>query len=58
MEPQYLGDGVYISPWPEMAEFVITTGTHEEQGADDVVYLEPEVAQALLIYLLKSRESN
>lgn len=50
-EPTYLGDGVY-------AQFIfdqllLTTGSHLREQADNKIYLEPDVAKALVDYLVK-----
>lgn len=46
MKPVYLGDGVYLSFSRGCA--VLTTGTHIEDQADNVIYLEPSVIMSLL----------
>jgi hypothetical protein len=49
MKPTYLGDGVYISEHQrECTMLVLTTGSHILEEAQNVIYLEPEVALALL----------
>ena len=51
--PIYLGDGVYATFDSGFAGggITLTTGTHEEAEADNVIYLEPEEAQALVNWL-------
>lgn len=46
--PLYLGDGVYIRV--KDGRYVITTSTHVIERADNVIYLEPEVMDALKEY--------
>lgn len=43
MEPIYLGDGVYFSFDKSTATVILTTGTHDEAAASNIIYLEPEV---------------
>lgn len=42
MDPQYLGDGVYaqLDQW---GRIVLTTGSHHQHEADNIIVLEPEV---------------
>lgn len=49
IEPQYLGDGVYAS-FNDRGQIVLTTGDHREAQADAVIFLEPEVMEALINY--------
>lgn len=51
-EPKYLGDGVYIQV-DSLGYFRLTTGTHVLIEAEQVIVLEPEVAQALVDYITK-----
>ena len=53
-EAQYLGDGVYASR-NQWGQIVLTTGHHEEARADNVIFLEPEVAEALVAYVAKTQ---
>ncbi len=46
MDPEYLGDGVYAS-LNSFGQIVITTGHHNPDEADNVIYLEPEIAKAV-----------
>ena len=51
-ESTYISDGVYIraddySP----GAFVLTTGSHIDEEADNRIYLEPEVVTYLLNYI-------
>ena len=48
-KPAYLGDGVYIGPDP--GGLVLTTGDHNPNAADSVVYLDPDIARKLRDYL-------
>lgn len=45
----YLGDGVYISKCP--TGLVITTGHHDPARAENTIWLEDQVALALMRYL-------
>lgn len=49
MESRYLGDGVYATYINDMIR--LTTGNHQEALADNVIWLEPEVAIQLGIYI-------
>lgn len=52
-EPQYLGDGVYAQQWAMIPGGVIlSTGSHILEEAENVVYLEPEVIDALQKFLV------
>lgn len=46
-DPQYLGDGVYAT-LNDFGQLVLTTGSHNEETADNIIYMEPEVLSALL----------
>lgn len=47
--PEYLGDGVYITL--HAGRYILTTGNHDPKIADNVIVLEPEVLNALLVWL-------
>lgn len=49
MEPKYLGDGVYLSF--ENGVVRITTGHHNPNEAQNVVFLEPETLIKLMTAL-------
>lgn len=54
IKPIYLGDGVYAqSDLANGFPLVLTTGNHEVALADNKIFMEPEVLQAL-INLLRS----
>jgi hypothetical protein len=56
MNPQYLGDGVYISDgarWNNDRAVYLTTGHHLVEQADNVIYLETDVLDALINVLRK-----
>ena len=44
----YLGDGVYASVTDEHGTIVLTTGSHINEIADNVIYLDPSVMAALV----------
>lgn len=46
MESQYLGDGVYLTKIEN--GIVLTTGNHDPQLADNIIWLEPEIINELL----------
>ena len=54
MSPVYLGDGVYVAIEHGMAR--LTTGSHQEAEADNVIFLEPDVIGALQLFLKRWRE--
>jgi hypothetical protein len=50
--PQYLGDGVYAQQ--DGCGIVLTTACHHDcadQIPEDIIFLEPEVLQALIKYI-------
>jgi len=51
IDPQYLGDGVYVSHRASDGAVVLTTGNHDPEWASNTVYMEPEVLNSLLGYL-------
>lgn len=51
MNPQYLGDGVYIQYDHISKQFAITTGSHKYEDSDAIIYLEHEVAKPLIRYI-------
>lgn len=52
MEPRYLGDAVYVSPWLMCGDGLkLTTGSHKEEDSEDTIYLEDTIALKLLEYL-------
>jgi len=56
MKPEYLGDGVYIHYKEDANMFCLTTDTHDHNTAPNVIWLEPQVADALLNYIKKTAE--
>ena len=50
--PIYLGDTVYAT-FEYGSGATLTTGTHKQDQADNVIYLEPESVQALVNWLGK-----
>jgi hypothetical protein len=53
IEPQYLGDSVYIQN--DDTAVVLTTGSHDIDNADQVIYLEQEVIAQFLNWLERSK---
>jgi len=53
IEPQYLGDGVYVQN--DDKDIVLTTGSHVINDANQVIYLEPEVIVQLLAWLERNK---
>lgn len=49
MEPRYLGDGVYAS-WVD-GRIMLSCGSHKREDAEVTIWLEPEVARALHVYI-------
>lgn len=47
--PSYLGEGVYVTETPEGV--MLTTGSYEPSGADNIVYLGADEIQNLISYL-------
>ena len=56
MEARYLGDGVYIQPWPDGGGLKMTTRSHLDKDAENTVYLEPAVLEQLDQYLTDYKE--
>ena len=54
IKAEYLGDGVYASY--DSYAITLTTGSHLEEEADTVIWLEPEVVEALLRFIRKYME--
>lgn len=54
--PEYLGDRVYATE-ESSGSITLTTGHHEPAHADDVIYLDREVIDALLRYIKKARDN-
>lgn len=52
--PRYLGDGVYAHVAEDTGSIVLTTGHHDPQSADAVIYLEREVAEAVVKYITQN----
>ncbi len=50
---QYLGDGVYAN-WDGW-HVVLTTGTHEEEKADNLIYLDSATLRQLEAYVERLR---
>lgn len=46
MQPEYLGDGVYVSSSPDFP-LIITTGHHLPECADNKIFFEPEILRRL-----------
>lgn len=56
-EPEYLGDGVYASSDPEsIFPLILTTGHHDPARADNKIYFEPAVLEALMRYIEKLKK--
>lgn len=55
--PDYIGDGVYATH-KEDGDIMLTTGTHEEHQADNVIHLEPDVLNSLHQYMERVKEEN
>jgi hypothetical protein len=54
MEPQYIGDGVYIQEDKEdPTRLILTTGSHILTDADNVIYLEQREARNIAMYVNK-----
>ena len=53
IEPQYLGEGVYVQN--DDKDIVLTTGSHDIDNADQVIYLEQEVIAQFLNWLERSK---
>jgi hypothetical protein len=51
---EYLGDGVYATY--DSYAITLTTGSHLEEEADTIIWLEPEVVEALLRFIRKHTE--
>lgn len=52
-EPRYLGDGVYVKKHElDPMALVITTGSHNEEEADNRIVLELDTARQLQQYIL------
>lgn len=56
-EAAYLGDGAYVTRGAD-GGVVLTTGTHRERDADDVVVLGPCEMEALLRFVREGREQG
>jgi hypothetical protein len=56
MEPRYLGDGVYVSE--SYGPVILTTGHHDPDQADDVIFLDEEVLEGLLRWLEDRRRGE
>lgn len=53
INPDYLGGGVYATHLCSN-EIMLTTNHHDPAYADNTVYLEPEVVQALVRYATRA----
>ena len=52
MNPQYIGDGIYIQiDEDDPSRLIITTGSHKLGDADAVIYAEIKELKALRIYI-------
>lgn len=51
--PIYLGDAVYGTLDLETGSIILTTGTHLESKADDVIVLEPAVLSNLVEWMAR-----
>jgi hypothetical protein len=47
---RYLGDGVYAEYEPCSANFILRTGSHKNDEADNYIALEPAILRALIKY--------
>jgi len=54
LKPDYLGDAVYATH-TDTNSIMLTTGHHEENMADSVIFLEPEVLRALFRYAQRAQ---
>jgi hypothetical protein len=52
-EPIHIGNGVYLQNDYQPGTFIITTGSHKQEDADNEVYLDGYVAVSLLKELAK-----
>lgn len=50
MTPRYLGDGVYAKT-DKHGRVVLTTGSHYDMGADNIIIFEPEVLSSLMLFI-------
>lgn len=49
MEPRYLGDAVYVQEWNDFGDGIkLTTDSHHEHEAGNIIFIEPAVLRALL----------
>jgi hypothetical protein len=48
MEPIYLGDGVYFTFNQQTGNVILTTQSHAEEEASNIIYLEPDVVIAFV----------
>ncbi len=53
---EYLGDGVYVAY--DGVNYMLTTGTHIEAEADNIIELEPEVLDALMRFVKRAAEGE
>jgi hypothetical protein len=58
LKPDYLGDGVYVTEDDVRGGIVLTTAHHEQLKADNVIFLNPEVLDALDRYLQRMKEGD
>ena len=56
IKPDYLGDAVYVSEWLGDGGIMLTTGHHDVNQAQHVIYLEPSVLAALDHYRQRMKE--
>ena len=54
LEPEYLGDGVYVRF--DSYHVWLLTGSHREEEATNTIALEPAVLDALLRYIRKANK--
>lgn len=54
--PSYIGDAVYAQ-YDRYNRLVLTTGSHREEEAENVIVLEPEVWNELLRYVNDNTEA-
>ena len=54
--PKYLGDGVYVTE--DGGSFVLTTGHHEPQRAENVIWLDQEIIKELVEYIRENSDNS
>lgn len=56
LKPEYLGDGVYVHH--DQWHIVLTTGHHDQERADNKIYLEPHVWAQLMQWYERLKRDN